>query len=482
MSKFCVIFLSALFLFLSGLSAFAEEVTIFDFESGDLANWKIISGNLKKQPAAPTRAGIRYGQQGQYFIGTTESGGENRGDYDDKLVGELHSKPFKVEKNFISFLIGGGYNEDFLFIGLVRESDKKMLLKATGTDSEMMFRKYLDVSDYLGETCYIRLVDNFEDTWGHLNVDDIRACDTRPDEAGINLVMAGDFDRIYNPSIGEKESWYINDHCFIMGKDGTWHMFGITHADPARAWDEDNFAHATSKNLAEFTWEKQPFALSTVADPWKEEHLWAPHVIYHKNKYYMFYCAGDQDRTKYKIHLAVSDDLWKWERHPENPMFVDGVDARDPCIIRVGRKWVLYYTANSEPDGGNHIVAYRTSKDLINWSARKTAFTDPSIGKGGGPTESPFVVQRGEYYYLFIGPRGGYVGTDVFQSKDPFNWNLEDKVGHIMSHAAEVIRDSDGKWYVSHCGWGKGGVYLAPLFWNDGVDKVETTLPVPKRK
>ena len=25
-------------------------------------------------------------------------------------------------------------------------------------------------------------------------------------------------------------------------------------------------------------------------------------------------------------------------------------------------------------------------------------------------------------------------------------------------------------WYVSHCGWYQGGVYLAPLTWHDGED------------
>ena len=49
-----------------------------------------------------------------------------------------------------------------------------------------------------------------------------------------------------------------------------------------------------------------------------------------------------------------------------------------------------------------------------------------------------------------------------------------------VSHAAEVVRDLDGKWYVSRCGWGEGGVYLAPLVWSDGLDDKPTNIPVPK--
>jgi arabinan endo-1,5-alpha-L-arabinosidase len=298
------------------------------------------------------------------------------------------------------------------------------------------------------------------------------------------LVKAGEFVKIYDPSVGEKAKWYINDHCFIHGDDGLWHLFGITHQEPANPMDEVNFAHATAKTLLQQPWEKKPFALSVAADPWKEIHLWAPHVIRHDGLYYMFYCAGDPDHTKYKIHLATSKDLRKWTRHKDNPMVVDGFDARDPYVTRVGDRWVMYYTATSDPNEGNHVVACVSSNSLTHWTDRKFVFVDPSKGKWGGPTESPFVVQRSSRWYLFIGPRDGrkgvYNGTDVFLSPNPFQWNIEDRVGHIASHAAEIVRDRDGKWYVSRCGWGEGGVYLAPLVWNDGLDDKATNVPVPQ--
>jgi len=302
--------------------------------------------------------------------------------------------------------------------------------------------------------------------------------------ARAGMVASGKFERIYDPSIGEDKRWYINDHCFIRGKDGVWHLFGITHPEPANPLDEKNFAHATAKSLLgragkQTQWVKQPFALTAQWNEWKEVHLWAPHVIFHEGMYYMFYCAGDKDHTKYKIHLAVSSDLKAWKRHRKNPMVVDGFDARDPFVLRVGDKWVMYYTVTSAPTGGNHIVAYRVSSDLVKWGERKVAFKDASKGTYGGPTESPFVVRRGKNYYLFIGPRGGYRGTDVLRSENPFHWSLKNKVGHIDAHAAEVIRDVDGRWYVSHCGWGQGGVYLAPLHWNDGLDDADSPIPIP---
>ncbi len=290
------------------------------------------------------------------------------------------------------------------------------------------------------------------------------------------VVSAGKFAKVYDPGIGEERNWYINDHCFIRGEDGVWHMFGITHEEPLNPNEEILFAHATAKSLMQLPWTKQPHAL-TASPEHGEVHLWAPHVIRHDGTYYMYYCAGGKEAEKYRIHLATSKDLKTWTRHADNPLIQDGFHARDPMVLRVGDKWVMYYTANAEPSGGNHIVAYRTSDDLIRWSERKTAFTDPAKGTFGGPTESPFVVRRGPYYYLFIGPRGGYNGTDIFRSVSPYTWDIKDQVGHIPSHAAEVLRDTDGKWYVSRCGWEQGGLYLAPLFWNDGQDKAETSMP-----
>ncbi len=295
-----------------------------------------------------------------------------------------------------------------------------------------------------------------------------------PDPPRPSLVEAGEFVRIYDPSVGEKEKWYINDHCFIRGADGTWNLFGITHAEPSDALDEDEFAHATSKALLERPWKKQLFALTVAPEaPWTEEHLWAPHVVEHGGTYYMFYCAGDTDHAKYKIHLATSTDLKTWTRHPKNPMVVDGFDGRDPFVMRVGDEWVMYYTATSAPEGGAHVVKFATSPDLTTWKVRGTVFTDPSTGKYGGPTESPFVVKRGTKYYLFIGPRDGdkdvFDGTDVYVSSEPFQFRVEDRVGHVPAHAPEVIQDVDGKWYVSRCGAERGGVYLAPLIWKDGL-------------
>ncbi len=285
------------------------------------------------------------------------------------------------------------------------------------------------------------------------------------------LLRTGTFERFFDQSHGEAEPWYINDHCVARDRNGLWHLFGITHAEPLNPLDEKNLAHATSPSLAQRPWDKHPFALT--ADPaYDEHHLWAPFVVTHEDTYYMYVCVGARNNHRYKIHLFTSQDMFNWKRHAENPMVVDGFDARDPCILRLDGEWLMYYTATIEPAGGNHIVACRRSKDLVHWGERSVVFVDEETGTFGGSTESPCVVRRGDVFYLFIcnnDRRSGYDATDVFASRNPLHWTMEDRVATLNAHAAEVIRDVDGKWYITHCGWGRGGAYIAPLYWNDGL-------------
>ena len=278
------------------------------------------------------------------------------------------------------------------------------------------------------------------------------------------VVAAGKFVKVYDPSVGETSPWYYNDHTMVQDrKTGTWHVYAITHAEPANPLDEKSFGHATAPS-PNGPWTKQPPAL--VADPAAgESHIWAPYVLYDAGTYYMFYAGGTPDHTAYRMQLATSTDLVHWTRSTANPLFTDGFDGRDPMVHKVGNQWVMYYTANSTPSGGNHIVAYRTSTDLKHWSSRQTAFEHPETGTFGGPTESPFVVQRGKDWYLFVCCDGGYESTKVYKSKDPLHFSLDQLVGTIQSHAAEVVQDGD-QWFVTGAGWGKGGLYIAPLDFN----------------
>ena len=138
-------------------------------------------------------------------------------------------------------------------------------------------------------------------------------------------------------------------------------------------------------------------------------------------------------------------------------MIVDGYEARDPMVFRVEDRWILYYTATSEPSGGAFVVAAAESDDLVHWHGRHVVYRDEMSGTGGGPTESPFVFLHDGRYHLAIGPdweglmrshsetgrydRAAYRRTRVLASDDPLHFSLDDLVAVVDAHAAEVIVD-----------------------------------------
>ncbi len=278
----------------------------------------------------------------------------------------------------------------------------------------------------------------------------------------------GKFKPIYDPAIGADAPWCLNDHTFIKGPDGLWHLFGITHVKPFNFAQDPgrNLAHATAKTLTQNPWKKEPFALTIDPEKYDEHLLWAPHVILVKGTHHMFVCVGAKEGHRYSIHQLTSKDLWHWDRVPTS-VLTDGFDARDPMVIRDKGQWILYHTANLTPEGGHHTVAAVTSKDLIHWADKRTVFAHPSEGTFAGPTESPFVVRRGGRYYLFI-TDGGTV--NVYASNDRFAWTPSQQAYEFQAHACEVVRDERGNWFISHVGWEQGGLSLAPLIWKDGLD------------
>ncbi|MEU9159971.1 family 43 glycosylhydrolase [Streptomyces sp. NPDC048424] len=282
--------------------------------------------------------------------------------------------------------------------------------------------------------------------------------------APARWVGAGTFAYVYDPSTAGGPR-YLNDHTLIKAR-GRWHLFSIVGDSAPRGESPDStgeiaFAHASAPS-PNGPWTTHADALTLDPSYFGEEHLWAPHVVEAGGRFWMFYAGGG--RTGAAISLATSADLFTWTREPSGPLF-RGLAARDPMVLRVGGEWVMYYTELSGT-GGHHVVAHRRSADLLHWSEPGTAFTDATTDTTVSVTESPYVVERDGWYYLFIGPRGGYEGTDVLASRDPFRFDLAGYAGHVAGHAVEVVADGE-EWYASAAGWFRNGLHVAPLYWRD---------------
>ncbi len=148
-----------------------------DFETGTLKDWTASGAAFDQQPVrgdavAKRRADMKSGHQGEYWIGTFESGG-------DSPQGTLTSIAFPVAHPYASFLIAGGSGADTR-VELVKAKDDKVIFKCSGNDHEELRPVVVDLQKYQGQQIFIRLIDQASGGWGHLNFDDFEFYDTKP--------------------------------------------------------------------------------------------------------------------------------------------------------------------------------------------------------------------------------------------------------------------------------------------------------------
>jgi hypothetical protein len=436
-----------------------DDVVLFDFESGSFEGWTAEGEAFGKAPAtgAIHDQGPVSGFCGRRLANSFAAG--------DRPTGRLLSREFEVTRACLRFFVGGGDVD--VCVRLLVEG--KAAFEAMGACRDRLHAVLWDVGALRGKRARLEIRDDASGGWGHILADHFVLTNDR--SAGPP-VSTGLRRRIYDPREGQKLAWALNDHCFLRDGAGQWHMFAIAFTEPGSPeLDGQLFAHAVSPSLAEGPWKRREDTLEIDRGA-GEAQLWAPHIVKSENLYHLFYHAGGKDMSKALMHLAVSGDLRSWKRHEGNPLFEDGFQARDPYVIAHEGRWLMYYTATFPAKGGHHTVAVRASRDLRTWSEPHDAYRDGQTGFDYGPTESPYVVKRGEHWYLFVGSsaEGEYDVTRVFRSRDPMNWAPADHVADLRVHGSEIVQDTDGRWYASHAGNGRQGLWLAPLYWSDGAD------------
>ncbi|HEY3320270.1 MAG TPA: GH116 family glycosyl-hydrolase [Planctomycetota bacterium] len=147
------------------------EIVFEDFENG-YGNWKVEGEAFGTEPATgafPNQQPVS-GYAGRKLVNSYLKG--------DDSTGKLTSKPFTIERRFVTFLIGGGKQAGKTCINLVIDGSKAR--SATGLDSEQLQQNFWDVNDLAGKQACIEIVDAATGPWGHVNVDQIVFADEIP--------------------------------------------------------------------------------------------------------------------------------------------------------------------------------------------------------------------------------------------------------------------------------------------------------------
>ena len=170
---FAALGVAVVFLFFAVAQAnAAEDILIADFEARNYGDWKVEGEAFGRRPARGS-----FEEQGQMDITGFEGRrlvNSFRGG--DESTGKLTSPAFKIEREYVNFLIGGGKYPGETCINLL--VGDKVVRTATGPNDEEGGSEELDwhswdVKDLVGQQARIEIVDQRSGGWGHVTVDHI---------------------------------------------------------------------------------------------------------------------------------------------------------------------------------------------------------------------------------------------------------------------------------------------------------------------
>ena len=148
------------------------EAVFADFESGNYDGWTIEGKAFADKPASSTqpRQQAVSGWQGKYYVNTYPG--------DDGVQGKATSRPFKIDRRYITMLVGGGSHAGQTCMNLL--VDGKAVRTVTGKDNERLDPAFWDVADLAGKEAKLEIVDAHSGGWGHINLDHIVFTNNRP--------------------------------------------------------------------------------------------------------------------------------------------------------------------------------------------------------------------------------------------------------------------------------------------------------------
>lgn len=273
-----------------------------------------------------------------------------------------------------------------------------------------------------------------------------------------------------NPDLGEltSEKQQPVDFGIWQATDGTWQLWSCI-----RNTKEDGktrlFHRWEGAALSAAGW--RPMGVAMRADPRFGESpggLQAPHVIQEGGRFVMFYgdwvniCSQESaDGKLFTRRSGAGGMTGLWGKDSDR-------NTRDPMVLRVGERWICYYTAHP---GGKGSVYARTSPDLRQWGPEYV------VAPGGAgasderfAAECPFVVEAtpGDFCLFSTQRYGRNARTTVYWSRDPLNFHSGEGTGRILGTlpvaAPEIIRH-EGEWFVAALRPDLKGIQIARLAW-----------------
>ncbi|MBT2444267.1 glycoside hydrolase family 32 protein [Streptomyces sp. ISL-36] len=431
------------------------------FDTGDLTGWTVTEGTAFG-PTAVTTTDTYWGgpfhHRGSHHLWGYAAAG-------DDATGTLRSSSFTAPTR-MSFLVGGGWDPERLYVALVRDSDGRALLRQTGPEDEAYVRIVWDTSAWRGQAVHLEVVDRKTGGWGHLNLDDVRTGDAAVrDDNGLTFRTLGQANQPtatrdyaadplrpqfhYTPYQG-----WINDPNGVIQWRGRHHLFSQYYPD-APKWGPMHWAHAEGPDAVH--WRDLPVALTPPprATPTDNSGIFSGSAVDDDGTLTVAYTKF----TDTGAHPGATPETVAVATSTDGVVFAPGTEViteappgssagfRDPKLFRdpVDGRWKMVVGSG---DGGRGKVQLYASDDLRTWSY--AGVLTEGDGTTGAMWECPDLFELdGKWVLLYSTNEGGRslqryaVGTYDGARFSAERHGVLDGGGDV--YAAQSYRDDAGR-------------------------------------
>lgn len=307
------------------------DIIIDDFESGTYDKWTIEGtafGTVPVQGGYPNQQEVN-GFDGKYLANSYNGG--------DQSKGSLSSSEFRIEREYINFLLGGGKSSNTNIELLI---DGKSIYKNSPlVNSETLQWMTWDVRQYKGQKARILITDNHDGGWGHILVDDIIMSNEATSALEINYKLSIVAEKKYlllpiddsapelkvQLVVNEEEEGIPMNICLAGSEPSYWVPIDIEEYKGSNLslifayLDKNNKGIKQIKQSDDFHFDsKKKYRPAYHFSP-KYGWMNDPNgMVYHDGKYHLFYQYNPYASVWGNMHWghAVSDDLNKWEHQP----------------------------------------------------------------------------------------------------------------------------------------------------------------------
>lgn len=196
---------------------------------------------------------------------------------------------------------------------------------------------------------------------------------------------------------------YIGDP-YILEADGKYYCFPTSAHNGFKVWESDDLVN----------WNIVGMAYKRNADSWSGDRYWAPEVVEHNGRYYMFYTAATLSNPTLRIGLAIADKPeGPYIDYDNKPFFDPGYAVIDASVFMDddGRNYMYFAVDCSENIvEGRHesqVGVVELSSDLMSVISEPQILLKPSQqwemvnGNAWAWNEGPIILKHSGLYYLF---------------------------------------------------------------------------------